>query len=190
MKGNETEGRVTSLPFHPRGGYSYTKAIWIASLTTWNFVTVQSNLWLLIVKGPKGVRLIEVSLYTWPANFFFHYMKSSRFPWNKKYLSKYRKKYLWIGVVNFRRSFLRQIELQLLELFNTCWRDNNFCYHWDETEILHIRRFEEKIAWFYGNLLCDFSNMIMPQKRKRSTLIISYSQSNHGQWPISIASSW
>ena len=100
-----------------------------------------------------------------------------------------RNKYLSIDVVNFIRSFLRQIELQLLELFNTCWRDNNFCYHWDETEILHIRRFEEKIAWFYGDLLCDFSNMIMPQKRKRSTLIISYSQSNHGQWPISIASS-
>ena len=57
-----------------------------------------------------------------------------------------RKKYLWIDVVNFRRSFLRQIELQLFELLNTCWRDNNFCYHWDETEILHIRRFEEKIA--------------------------------------------
>ena len=57
-----------------------------------------------------------------------------------------RNKYLSIDVVNFIRSFLRQIELQLLEFFNTCWRDNNFCYHWDETEILHIRRFEEKIA--------------------------------------------
>lgn len=37
-----------------------------------------------------------------------------------------RNKYLWIDVVNFIRSFFRQIELQLLELYNTCWRDDNF----------------------------------------------------------------
>ena len=53
--------------------------LWIASLTTWNFITVQNNSWMLIVhkhcaintnlfqadtwKGSEGVRLIEVSLY-------------------------------------------------------------------------------------------------------------------------------
>ena len=53
--------------------------LWIASLTTWNFITVQNNSWMLIVhkhcaintnlfqadtwEGSEGVRLIEVSLY-------------------------------------------------------------------------------------------------------------------------------
>ena len=53
--------------------------LWIASLTTWNFITVQNNSWMLIVhkhcaintnlfqadtwEGSEGVRWIEVSLY-------------------------------------------------------------------------------------------------------------------------------
>ena len=60
----------------------YELELWIASLTTCNFITEQSNRRMLIVnkhcaifttsikrtpkKGPEGVRLIEVSLYVLP----------------------------------------------------------------------------------------------------------------------------
>ena len=45
--------------------------LWIVSLATWNFITVQRNLLMLIVnnhcadtwKGPEGVRFVEVSPY-------------------------------------------------------------------------------------------------------------------------------
>ena len=50
--------------------------LWIASLATWNFITVQSNGWMLIFdnywkvdlweadtwQGPKGICIIDVSL--------------------------------------------------------------------------------------------------------------------------------